>query len=111
MKRKYALPELLAPAGDFSALEAAICAGADAIYVGGHRFGARAYAKNFDSEELRRAVVLCHAHGVKLYVTLNTLIYDKEMPDAVAYAKELSDIGTDAIPKPLIASMRYNVLP
>ena len=60
MKRIQCLPELLAPAGDRSALIAAILGGADAIYVGGRRFGARAYAKNFDENELAEAVVLCH---------------------------------------------------
>ncbi len=78
-------------------LIAAVEAGADAVYVGGKRFGARAYAKNFDTDELRAAVNYCHLHGVKLYVTLNTLIYDKEMSDAVEYAKELYRIGADAL--------------
>ena len=60
MKRKAQLPELLAPAGSFECLIAAIRGGADAIYVGGKRFGARAYAKNFDIEELSRAVTYAH---------------------------------------------------
>ena len=97
MRRKSELPELLAPAGSFDALLAAVAAGADAVYVGGKRFGARAYAKNFDIEELALAVNYCHLRGVKLYVTLNTLIFDKEMADAVAYAKELYRIGVDAL--------------
>ena len=62
MKRKNNLPELLAPAGSFECLVAAVEAGADAVYVGGKRFGARAFAKNFDSEELERAVKYCHLH-------------------------------------------------
>ena len=78
-------------------LYAAVAAGADAIYVGGKRFGARAFAKNFDIDELSRAVVYCHLHGVKLYVTLNTLIEDKEMGEAVEYAAELYRIGVDAL--------------
>ncbi len=97
MRRKEDLPELLAPAGSFECLVAAVEAGADAVYVGGKRFGARAYAKNFDTEELGRAVSYCHLHGVKLYITLNTLIFDKEMADAVEYAKELYRIGVDAL--------------
>ncbi len=97
MKRKNDLPELLAPAGSFECLIAAVEAGADAVYLGGKRFGARAYAKNFESEELMRAVSYCHLHGVKLYVTLNTLILDKELSDAVEYAKELYKIGVDAL--------------
>ncbi len=97
MKRKNDLPELLAPAGDFECLCAAVAAGADAVYVGGKRFGARAYAKNFDTEELSRAVSYCHLHSVKLYVTLNTLIEDSELADAVEYASELYNIGVDAL--------------
>ena len=97
MKRKSALPELLAPAGDYQALVAAILGGADAVYVGGARFGARAYAKNFSEEELASAVKLCHAMGVRIYVTLNTLIFDKELDDAVEYAKRLHAMGVDAL--------------
>ena len=97
MKRIQCLPELLAPAGDRSALIAAILGGADAIYVGGRRFGARAYAKNFDENELAEAVVLCHLFGVRLYVTVNTLVHDKELADAVEYAKKLHGMGVDAV--------------
>ena len=97
MRRKGDLPELLSPAGNFECLIAAVEAGADAVYLGGKRFGARAYAKNFDTEELKRAVSYCHLHGVKLYVTLNTLIYDKELADAVKYASELYEMGVDAL--------------
>ncbi len=97
MKRKDKLPELLAPAGSFDALIAAVEAGADAVYVGGKRFGARAYAKNFDIEELSRAVSYCRLHSVKLYVTVNTLILDLEMRELVEYAAELWRIGVDAL--------------
>lgn len=97
MKRKTQLPELLAPAGSFECLIAAIRGGADAIYVGGKRFGARAYAKNFDIDELGRAVTYAHLHGRKIYVTINTLILDREMEDALAYARELYEIGVDAL--------------
>ena len=97
MKRKSALPELLAPAGDMRCLYAAVLGGADAIYVGGRSFGARAYAKNFDIDELERAVVYCHLHGVKLYVTVNTLVYDKEMRELSDFAAELWRIGVDAV--------------
>ena len=97
MRRKTALPELLAPAGDYDALVAAILGGADAVYVGGAKFGARAYAKNFSEEELESAVRLCHASGVRLYVTLNTLIFDKELDEATEYAKRLHAIGIDAL--------------
>lgn len=97
MFRKNALPELLAPAGDMTCLYAAVSGGADAVYVGGKRFGARAFAKNFDLDELSQAVKYCHLHGVKLYVTLNTLIEDREMAEVVDYAYELYRIGVDAL--------------
>ncbi len=97
MRRKDKLPELLAPAGDMECLVAAVRAGADAVYVGGKLYSARAYAKNFDIEELTRAVAYCHLHGVKLYVTMNTLLYDAEIPEAVEFARELYRIGVDAL--------------
>ena len=97
MKRTSALPELLAPAGDFQSLIAAVSAGADAVYLGGKAFGARAYAKNFDTDELREAVKYCHLHGVRLYVTVNTLIYDKELREVSDYAASLYEMGVDAL--------------
>ena len=66
--------ELLAPAGSYEGFEAALGAGADAVYVGGAAFGARAYAKNFSEEELLRAIDTAHIHGKKLYLTVNTLL-------------------------------------
>ena len=97
MKRSEKLPELLAPAGSFEALVAAVSAGADAVYVGGVAFGARAYAKNFNNEELLRAVRYCHLNGVKLYVTVNTLVNDLEMRELSDYAVYLYEIGVDAV--------------
>lgn len=97
MYRKSKLPELLAPAGDFECLLAAVEAGADAVYVGGESFGARAYAKNFSEDELRRAAVYCHLHRVKLYVTVNTLLDDREVSAAVEFASRLRDMGVDAL--------------
>ena len=97
MRRKTALPELLAPAGDFEALIAAISAGADAVYIGGKSFGARAYAKNFELDELSRAVEYAHIHGRKIYVTVNTLVYDRELSGLSDYAKSLYEMGVDAI--------------
>ncbi len=97
MRRKERLPELLAPAGDMQCLYAAVSGGADAVYVGGKSFGARAFAKNFDMEELRSAVRYCHLHGVKLYVTVNTLVYDREMQEVSDYAAALYEIGVDAL--------------
>ena len=95
--RKAGIPELLAPAGSFEALVAAIEAGADAVYVGGKSFGARAFAKNFDIEELERAVVYARLHGVKLYVTVNTLVLDKEIEALTQYARDLRRIAPDAV--------------
>ena len=89
--------ELLAPAGSFEALEAAINAGADAIYLGGRNFGARYYANNFDNEELIKAVDLAHMYRVKIYVTVNILVDDTEFDDLVEYLKFLELIGVDAI--------------
>ena len=97
MVRKEALPELLSPAGSFECLVAAVAAGADAIYVGGRRFGARAFAKNFELDELSEAVKYCGLHGVRLYVTVNTLAEDRELLDVVAYARELYKIGVSAL--------------
>ena len=96
------LPELLAPAGSFKALEAAIDAGADAVYFGGEAFGARAFAKNFTREEIADAAKLCRAYGVKSYITLNTLIFDREMRDVLEYAAFLEGAGIDAL---IIADM------
>lgn len=97
MRRKNALPELLAPAGDIESLYAAVAAGADAVYIGGKSFGARAFAKNFNIDEIARATVYCHLHGVKLYVTVNTLVYDREMREVSDFAAELWRIGVDAL--------------
>ena len=71
--------ELLSPAGDMDALKAAIFSGADAVYVGGRMFGARAYAKNFSDEELLYAIDFVHLYGRKLYLTVNTVFKDDEI--------------------------------
>lgn len=94
MKNKY---ELLAPAGNMSALKAAIIAGADAIYLGSSEFSARAKAKNFNLEELNEAVKFAHLRNVKIFVTMNILISDKEMKDALTLVQKLYDIGVDAL--------------
>jgi putative protease len=97
MRRKTDLPELLAPAGSFEALLAAVEAGADAVYLGGKSFGARAFAENFNIEELARAVQYAHLHNVKLYVTVNVLVYDRELDELSKYLQDLYEIGIDAI--------------
>ena len=73
------MAELLAPAGSYESLTAAVNAGADAVYMGGRLFGARAYAKNPDEEQLIRGVEYCHLHGRKFYLTVNTLLKEKEL--------------------------------
>ena len=80
MKRSAKLPELLAPAGSPEALYAAVEAGADAIYLGG-RHSARAFAANFDEDELLDGVRYAHLHGVRIYLALNTLLFDRELAD------------------------------
>ena len=97
MKRRGELPELLCPAGDMDCLYAAVSGGADAVYVGGIRFGARAFAKNFDIDTLSRAVRYCHLFSVKLYVTVNTLLFDSELSEALDFCRELYAIGVDAV--------------
>lgn len=87
----------MAPAGDMRSFLAAVGSGADAVYLGGKRFQARRLAPNFDLAEIERAVGIAHRSGVKVYVTVNTLIYDTELPEAISYAGDLVDIGVDAL--------------
>lgn len=89
--------ELLSPAGSMESLYAAVLNGANAVYIGGSKFSARAYADNFDEQNLKRAVNYCHQYGVKLYVTLNTLIKESELEDALNYASFLYSINVDAL--------------
>lgn len=89
--------ELLSPAGNFESLVAALLSGADAIYIGGTMFSARRNAKNFTDEEIKEGVDLCHLHGVKLYVAVNILLKEKELDDAISYAKTLIEQGVDGI--------------
>ncbi len=90
------LPELLSPAGSLQAFEAAIDGGADAIYVGGASFNARANAKNFSEEELREAVKLAHLYGVKVYQTINIMIHGKETEELLRAAEKSAEAGVDA---------------
>jgi len=93
---KHSLPELLAPAGNMASLEAAIDAGADAVYFGADAFNARMRADNFKPEETGQALSLCRAFGVQAYITLNTRLTDRELPEAVSLAQRLWDAGADA---------------
>ena len=89
--------ELLSPAGNMETLIAACNNGADAVYVGGKAFGARAFAPNFSNSELKEAVKYCHLYGVKLYVTANTVVFENEIEDFLDYMKFLYEIGVDAV--------------
>lgn len=90
-------PELLAPAGSMEALVAAVENGADAVYLGARAFSARGYASNFTEEELEEAIDYAHLRGVKVYVTVNTLLKEKEIKDAIDLLSHLREIGADAI--------------
>ena len=89
--------ELLAPAGSVDALRAACIAGADAVYIGGNRYGARAYADNPDTEDLLHAISLIHRLGKKLYLTVNTLLKDEEMEEVCAWMRPFYEQGVDAV--------------
>lgn len=89
--------ELLSPVGDFECLKAAVQNGADAVYFGANLFSARAFAKNFDLEDLEKAINYAKLRGVKTNLTLNTLIKDDEFEDAVMLAKKAYEFGIDAI--------------
>ncbi len=95
--QKKPLPELLAPAGSPEALEAALHAGADAVYLGGSSFNARLNAHNFDRLELTAAVAAAHAVGARVYLTLNTLVYDRERAAALDAAYEAAACGVDGL--------------
>lgn len=97
MNNKSRLPELLAPAGSPEALDAAIAAGADAVYFGGSAFNARMNAKNFIGDTLKEAIEKCRLYGVKSNITLNTLVHDRELRDVLAYVEELYTLGADAL--------------
>ena len=88
--------ELLAPAGSMEALRAAVCNGADAVYLGADTFNARMNARNFSAADLQEAVVYCHVRGVKVHLTLNTLVLDREMPRAAELIRLAAACGVDA---------------
>jgi putative protease len=90
-------PELLAPAGSWEALVAAVQNGADAVYFGGKAFNARYSATNFDDEQLVQAVEYCHVRGVKVYVTVNIILADQELKEALEFLHFLHNAGVDAI--------------
>lgn len=89
--------EVLAPAGSMESLKAAIQAGCDAIYIGGSRFGARAYADNPLEDEMLHAIYFCHIHQVKIYMTVNTLLKNEEINQLYDYLKPYYEAGLDAV--------------
>lgn len=94
MKNK---PEILAPAGSSEALIAAVRSGADAVYLGTAAFNARMKAENFAGEKLKEAVDYCHARGVKVHITVNTLLLDREIKEALDTIKLIAESGADAV--------------
>lgn len=95
--RKIEKIELLSPVGSLAALKQAIHNGADAVYLGGTHFGARAFANNFNNIQLKEAVKYAHLYGTKIYITVNTLIYENEIQSFKEYIDFLSYIGVDAL--------------
>lgn len=94
---RAALPELLAPAGGLDQMLAAVAAGADAIYAGLDGFNARVSAHGFTDDEFTRGCAVAHAHGVRVYVTLNVFVFDDELADAVALGAHALELGADAL--------------
>ena len=88
--------ELLAPAGSMEALQAALRCGADAVYVGAKQFSARANAQNFDADMLKSAADYCHLYGAKIYLAVNTLLFDHEFPVLDSFIQVMVDAGIDA---------------
>lgn len=93
-KKNY---EVLAPVGNYEMLDAAIKAGANAVYLGGKLFSARAFADNFSLEEIKEIVKLCHSNNIKVFITVNTLLHDYELNDAINYIIDLYNIDIDAV--------------
>ena len=89
--------EVLAPAGSYESLVAAVNAGADAVYMGGSKFGARAYADNPDEDMFLKGLSYAHHHGVKVYMTVNTLLKEEEIEGLVEYVRPYYESGLDAV--------------
>ena len=106
-------PEVLAPAGDRDALEAAVLSGADAVYLGLSSFNARARATNFTEDDLVSAVRFAHERGTKVYVALNTLVFEHELGAVVAAISAVARAGADAIivQDPAVALLAKAVAP
>ena len=89
--------EILAPVGSHEQLLAAVRSGANAVYLGTKNFNARRNADNFDNFNLSEAVKYCHSYNVKVYVTLNTIVFDKELNSLYETIKEIAESGADAV--------------
>lgn len=105
--------ELLAPAGDFERLQAAVAYGADAVYMGGTAFGLRAAAKNFEAPQMVEAIKYAHNHGVRAYVTVNIFAHNSDIEQMTDYLKELEAIAADAliISDPGVFDLARDVVP
>lgn len=97
MTKTYTIPEILAPCGSYDVLKTAVNAGCDACYIGGDRFGARAYAENLGSDYIFQAIDYAHLHGVKLYLTINTLFKNNEIKDIKNFLAPYYEAGIDAV--------------
>ena len=97
MADKRKIPELLAPAGDMERLRMAVLYGADAVYLAGTTFGMRAFAGNFDPDELREAVSFAHSNNVRVHCTINTMPRNDEIVHLPAHLELLNDAGVDAV--------------
>src|SRR3954462_5009358 len=95
---RVAAPELLAPAGDWEAMRAAVANGADAVYFGlDGGFNARYRAANFSIDELPRVMEYLHSHNVRGYVAFNTLVFSEELPEAINTMRSIAEAGADAV--------------
>lgn len=103
------MTELLAPAGNTEALKAAVAKGCDAVYLGMQKFGARAYSSNFDAESLTEAVSYAHLRDVKIYVTMNTIVFEDEIEDMKKQLHLLNEIGVDGVIVQDLAVFNYAV--
>lgn len=99
--------ELLAPAGSYEAFLGALNAGADAVYLGGDRFGARAYAENLDTDEICRALHIAHFYGKKIYLTVNTLLKERELSGLYEYLAPFYEAGLDGVIVQDLGVLRY----
>ena len=90
-------PELLVPASSLEVLKIAVIFGADAVYIGGEAFGLRAKAKNFSHDDMAEGIQFAHAHGVKVYVTVNILAHNQDLEGVREYLYELKELKPDAL--------------